>query len=391
MLAARGKTGAQLAYRERIDALNGWLNESIDLDHADIVFGWDASRMAAGIALFGEALTRPAVSPDTLDSLKSARIDELNAESINRGAGPQRTLYSAIYGEGHPYAPAATTAEAVNQVERIDAAALEAWTRSRLRPGRATLYVAADTDMATLKPLLEKALGGWKTGRAEATELSIPPAEGRPVPSLTVLDKPGATQTYIVASKVIPAADEPGSVDDAAAYVVNEIYGGNLTSRIGTNLRGEKGWTYGIGSGLYNTRAQRRWIIAGSVDREHSGASIAELIEEMRALSAQHPPEQAELDRIVTTAANKNAARLENNSELLSAMADAHSSGLPYDDVVRQPMRLGALTLAEVRQAATAFADPRTIHWVVVGDWNRIRDQFEDLKLGEPVVIEPAD
>ena len=111
----------------------------------------------------------------------------------------------------------------------------------------------------------------------------------------------------------------------------------------------------------------------------------------MRALTAEHPPEQAELDRIVTTAANKNAARLENNTELLGAMADAHSGGLPYDDVVRQPMRLDALTLDEVRQAATAFADPRTIHWVVVGDWNRIRDQFEDLKLGEPVVIEPAD
>lgn len=389
-LAARGKTPDQLAYRERIDALNGWLNESVDLDHADIVFGWDSSRLAAGIALFGETLSRSEIGSDALAGLKTSRIDQLKAESVYRGAGPQRALYTAIYGESHPYAPAASTAEAVDQIEQIDPAALETWMRTHLDPGRATLYVAADTDMANLKPLLEQALGGWTAGAAQVVHTPIPAASGRPVPSLTVLDRPGAAQTYILAGKVIPAADAPDTIDAAASVVVNEIYGGNLTSRIGTNLRGEKGWTYGIGSGLYDTRGERRWIIAGSVDRDRSGASIAELAREMRALTAERPPEQAELDRIVTTAANKNAARLENNTDLLTAIADAHCNGLPYDDVVRQPMRLSALSIDEVRQAATAFADRRTIHWVVVGDWDRIRDQFEDLKLGEPVVIEPA-
>jgi predicted Zn-dependent peptidase len=108
----------------------------------------------------------------------------------------------------------------------------------------------------------------------------------------------------------------------------------------------------------------------------------------MRALTHDHPPEQAELDRMAITAANRNAARLEVDADVLEAMADAVSDGLPYDDLVRQPARLRALTIDQVERAAAAFAKPDTVHWVVVGDWPQIRDQFKALNIGEPVVID---
>ncbi|WP_254555568.1 hypothetical protein, partial [Salmonella enterica] len=77
----------QLAAKEQVDALNGWLNDKIGLDHADLIFNWDAAQLSSGLALFGRMLTRPDVAPDALASLKSARIDRLRTETINRGAG----------------------------------------------------------------------------------------------------------------------------------------------------------------------------------------------------------------------------------------------------------------------------------------------------------------
>lgn len=389
ILAAEANTAPQRARREAADALRGRLNEKVELDHADLTFVWDAAQLAPGIALFGRALTRPDVTTDAVAQVKTARIDRLRAEMVNPKAGALRALNTAIYGAGHPYAPAATAADAIREVEALDPAAVREWMLGHLRPDRATLYVAADADMATLKPLLEKALGDWKVEGPAASVVPIPPAHGRPTPSLTVLDNPGASQTYIMAGKVIPAAARPDGTDAAAVQVVNEIYGGNSTSRIGTNLRGDKGWTYGIGSGVYDTKGQRRWIIAGTVDADHSADSVAELIEEMRLLAAARPPEQNELDRIVTTAANRTAAQLEGNTDLVTAMADAQSEGLPYNDMVREAMRLGALTIDQVKDAVPVFADPDTVHWVIVGDWDRIRDQFANLHLGTPEVIEP--
>ncbi len=393
LLASKARTAGALARTERIGALNGWIADKVELDHADLTYAWDASRLAEGLALFGDGLTHVDMSPDALAALKAARTDALRAEAIDQGAAADRVLDTAIYGTGHPYAPPATAADAIRQVQAIDPATVREWMRGHLRPDRATLYVAADTDMATLKPLLEKALGGWSAQGAPAPAIPFPAAAaaaGRAAPSLTVLDKPGATQTYIIAGKALPAADRPDGTDAAATWVVNEVYGGNLTSRIGTNLREGKGWTYGIGSGVYDLRGQRRWTIAGTVDRDHSGESVVELGREMRALTGTRPPEQAELDRIATTAANRNAARLEGNGDLLAAMADARSAGLPHDDVVRQPARLRALTPEQVERAAAPFADPGTVHWVVVGDWQRIRDQFRDVRLGVPEVIEPT-
>jgi predicted Zn-dependent peptidase len=386
LLAGKGTTPDQRARAERIELLNGWINRTTDLDHADLSIGWAAKRLAGGVAFLGDVLTRPGITPDAVAALKKAGVEQLGARSSNSYALADRALFNAIYGAGHPYSPAPDVATDIKAMDAVDPAALQEWYRGHLRPDRATLYIAADTNMAVLKPLLDKALAGWIAMGPAAAAPAIPPAQGTATPSLTVIDKPGAAQTFIMAGKVIPAAT-PGSPEGTATWTVNEVYGGNSTARIGSNLRVAKGWTYGIGSGLYDTRGQRRWILAGSVSREHSGDSVAELIKEMRGLTGEHPPEERELTRIATSVANQSAAKLEGNADLLEAMADAESDGLPQDDVVRAPVRLQALTLAQLRGATAALSDPDTVHWVLVGDWQRIRDQFTNLKIGTPVVI----
>ncbi len=389
LLAGNGTTPDQRSRADRAEMLNGWINKTAELDHADLSVGWDAKRLADGVAFLGDVLTRPGITPEAVGALKKARGEQLAAQRSNNSALADRALFNAIYGAGHPYAPAPDVSTDIQATEAIDPASLREWYRGHVRPDRATLYIAGDTSMAVLKPLLEKALAGWAAQGPAAPAPTIPPAHGTPTPSLTVIDKPGAAQTFIMAGKVIPAAT-PGSPEAAATWTVNEVYGGNSTARIGSNLRADKGWTYGIGSGLYDTRGERRWILAGSVSREHSGDSVAELIKEMRGLNGDRPPEQRELTRIATSVANQSAAKLEGNANLLQAMADAESDGLPHDDVVREPIRLQSLTLGQLRGATGALSDPDTVHWVLVGDWQRIRDQFTNLELGTPVVIPTA-
>lgn len=387
LLAGKGTTPEQRVRAERAERLRGGINGVTELDYADLTMGWSASDLAAGVALFGDLLTKPDLTPEAVAALKKARIDMLRAAQSNGSAMADRALYAAMYGDGHPYAKSPSPAADIAAVEAIDATTLREWLRGHVRPDRATLYVAADTTMATLRPQLEQALAGWKAVGPATPAPAIPPARGEATPSLTVIDQPGASQTFIMAGQVMPAADRPDGVDATATWAANEVYGGNSTARIGSNLRVDKGWTYGIGSGLYDTRGERRWILAGRVERDHSGESVAELIKEMRGLTGDRLPQQAELDRIASAAANQNAAKLEGDWDILTAMADAQSDGLPYDDVVRQPTRLRALTLEQLRGSAGLLADPAKVHWVLVGDWQRIRDQFANLKLGTPKVV----
>lgn len=387
LLTSRGTTPEQRARAERAERLNGWIGSALDPDHADLMMSWSAAERAIGVALLGDLLTKPDLTQEAVAARKGARIAMLTEAQSDGNALAERALHAALYGDGHPYARPVSPASEIKAVEAIDPAALREWVRGHVRPDRATLYVAADTTMAALRPLLERTLAGWKANGPAGPAPAIPPARGTATPSLTVFDKPGASQTYIMAGRILPRADGPDRVDATAAWAVNEVYGGNSTARIGSNLRVDKGWTYGIGSGLYDTRGERRWILAGTVERDHSGDSVAELIKEMRGLTSGRPPQQAELDRIASAAANQNAAKLEGSSDILEAMADARSDGLPHDDVVRQPTRLRALTLKQLRDAAGLLADPDNVHWVLVGDWQRIRDQFATLRLGTPLVV----
>lgn len=380
LLAGTQTTPEQRVRAERAERLNGRFGAVVEPDHADLTMNWSAAERTRGIALLGDLLTKPDLTPPAVAAARQARTVKLREAQSNGNVLAERALYAALYGEGHPLAD-------VRPVGGIDAGQVREWVRGHVRPDRATLYVAADTTMATLRPLLETALAGWTAIGPAAPTPEMPPPRGAPTPSLTVIDQPGASQTYIMAGRLLPRAERPDRVDATAAWAANEVYGGNPTARIGSNLRVDKGWTYGIGSGLYATRGERHWILAGTVERDHSGDAVAEFIKEMRGLTGDRPPEQAELDRIASAAANQNAARLEGDSDLLAAMADAQSDGLPHDDVVRQPARLRALTLEQLRGASALLADPDKVHWVLVGDWQRIRDQFAGLKLGTPVVV----
>ncbi|MDE0880732.1 MAG: hypothetical protein OSB00_19045, partial [Sphingomonas bacterium] len=135
----------------------------------------------------------------------------------------------------------------------------------------------------------------------------------------------------------------------------------------------------------------RMFRIAGSVDGAHTGDTIAELIREMRAMNGDDPPRQSELDRVANARLNELASKLESNDGLIKAIANSETYGRPYDSVIRDPVKLRALTVDQVRRAAGELLDPGRMHWVLVGDWAKIRPQLEKLELGKPTVIGSRD
>ncbi len=371
----------------RVEALGGNLRTNVRLDDSDVSLSMDTAKLASGVALLGDIARQPSLTATALARVRDTALAEARAEMLGRPSA-QRMVRNAIYGAAHPYGANADAAADIPAITAVDLSAAHGWLRGHVRPDRARLYIAGDTSMAVLRPLLETALGGWTGVGLAATDPPIPTAVATVAPRLIVIDKPGAVQSYIQVARTI----SPTSADDDLALDgANEVYGGTSSARIGTTLRQDKGWTYGIGSGTGDARGQRIWEIAGSVDRDHTGETIAELIREMRAMTGDAPPTQAELDRIANASINRIAARLEGNADVLTAMADSETYGRPHDAIIRDPMKLRALTVAGVCQAAVDLLDPGSMHWVVVGDWDRIKGQFGGLGLGEPLVRRAPD
>lgn len=371
------------AYAARADALGGRLGGGANLDFTDVSLTVDSARLPAAIALIGDVVARSDFGDAAFAQVRTSSLDVAGREA-RIAPSWRRVMRNALYGAAHPYGANRDAAADIPAIEAVTLPQVTAWAQGHLRPDRATLYIAGDTTMAALRPLLESTLGRWVVPGPAAVDAPVFAASPPETPTLIVIDQPGAAQSFLDVARTIPPTPKD---NDLAIEAADGIYGNMTGARIRTTLREKRGWTYGIGSGTDDARGPRMWQIAGSVDAAHTGDSIAELIREMRAMNGDDPPRQQELDRIVNGSINRVASKLESNADIVTAMADSEAYGRPYDAIVHDPATMRALSLAQVRSAAKDLLDPMKMHWVVVGDWNRIRSQLTGLGLGEPVVL----
>ncbi|UWX56148.1 insulinase family protein [Maribacter litopenaei] len=90
----------------------------------------------------------------------------------------------------------------------------------------------------------------------------------------------------------------PSDDDYVALDVTNSILGGSFASRITSNIREDKGYTYSPYSSLDTNYKSGVWYESADVTTEHTGASLAEIQKEIQRLQ-EEPPTQEELDGII--------------------------------------------------------------------------------------------
>ena len=163
-----------------------------------------------------------------------------------------RVVPQLLYGKGHPYSVPLTgtgTEAAVSKMTRED---LAKWHETWFKPNNSTLLIVGDTTLAEIKPKLEKLFAGWKPGdvpKKNVTEVPEPPKN-----IVYLIDRPGSGQSLIFGAELGPPRNDPDAIP---LELVNDIFGGNFSSRINMNLREDKHWSYGVRSFMPSARGQR--------------------------------------------------------------------------------------------------------------------------------------
>ena len=85
--------------------------------------------------------------------------------------------------------------------------------------------------------------------------------------------------------------------DFKKAIVLNNVFGGFFGSRLMSNIRRDKGYTYGIHSYLQNHMQQSAWMISTKQVKMFNEATIHEVYEEMKKLRENIDEEELMLVR----------------------------------------------------------------------------------------------
>jgi len=97
----------------------------------------------------------------------------------------------------------------------------------------------------------------------------------------SILNDENGVQAAIRIGRNFPSRKHP---DFTPMVVLNTIFGGYFGSRLMTNIREEKGYTYGIYSQIYNYRQAGAILIGTEAGREVSRQTVAEVYREMEIL-----------------------------------------------------------------------------------------------------------
>ncbi|MEJ7808279.1 MAG: pitrilysin family protein, partial [Telluria sp.] len=248
------------------------------------------------------------------------------------------------------------------------------WQRHYL-PNNAALVLAGDLTRAEAQALAEASFGSWQAG--ELTAAVAAPAITTKA-SVVLVPKADATQTAL---QVTLLGTDRKTADFAPLEVMNAALGGLFTSRINNTLREEKGYSYGVFSQFDYRRTAGPFDITGSVRTNATGASVAEIIKEVKAIR-EHPLPDAELENARNAQVLSLPGHFDTNEGVGASLAGLFVYDLPLDYYSTLAQQYSTVSSAQVQAVARKYLVPEKLVVVAVGDRKKIEPQLKKLKLG---------
>jgi predicted Zn-dependent peptidase len=370
------RNAAQIA--ELTESNGATISASCGWDAAYVSFRCLKSELLITVDLSVDILRNPIFPDVEWQRVRGQTLAALEAERDSAEARAYRGLLQALYGENHPYRhPLVGTLASVAGLTREDLAEFHA---KYLVPGRAAIVVAGDVDPDALATEFDRRLASW-TGPAVSLP-AIADAERSQSPRLLLLDRPGAAQAVVRLGHAGLTRTDPAFEH---ALILNQILGGQFTSRLNAKLREERGLTYGVRSQFDCRRGAGPFTIGAAVQADRIAQALDELYHEVSALMSSRPPTQVELDDARRAIVEGHARQFETPAALVNRFANLIIFDLPADYECGLADRLARIDLDALVAAGERLIHPQSLAAVVVADADATT---EDLKKIEWAALE---
>lgn len=362
---ARGRPSGELA--RVAAALGGNLSTGSDEANSTISIDVLSENAPAAIGLIADVATRADLPQSEFARVQANMARGLAQAFAQPGAIASYALARAYYGD-HPYGRPFATPAAFGAYTLAD---VQRFYRTQYGAKRAHLYIAGRFDAAAVKAAVTAGFGSWAAGPAR---LALPPRP-QPGPRVLLVDRPGAPQSTL---RLAFAAPAPGSTGDIPFRTANSLLGGAFNSRITTNIREGKGYTYSPYSGLTLHPGEGRWTFNADVTTAVTGAALTEVFGEIRRLAGT-PPSDTEWVGTRTYRAGTYTLGLSTAPGLIGYLAQVDELGLPADYLATYVPRTMAVSAAQFSSSVRDTLPLDRLTLMVVGDLKTVTPQLQAL------------
>jgi len=356
------KSSKQIA--EEAADMGGAVNISVGVDESDISTDVLSDYAAKATALLADVAQHPLFPESELARLKTDAERQL---SISK-AVPQNVALEKfrkiLYGD-HPYGVVFPTQESIQKTTVAD---IKKYYTENFGAARAHLYIAGRFDAPEAKKAIAASFGSWAKGPAAVA--NVPKV--KPQHTLELIDRPGAAQSTLLLG--MPVAD-PTSPASVPLGVANALLGGSFGSRITSNIREQKGYTYSPSSQISRRFHDAYWAETADVTTQYTGASLKEIFAEIDRL-VKEPPADAELKGIQSYLSGLFVIQNSSRAALINQLRYVDLQGLGEDYLKTYVQKVNAVTPAEVSKLTSEYLKPGEMTIVVVGDRSKVAEQI---------------
>jgi zinc protease len=318
------------------------------------------------VALVADVAKNPKFPESELARLKADRARQLSIARSQPQPLAQEKLRAVLYGD-HPYGRLFPT-EAMLSGYTI--AQVRDFYARNFGAARSRLYVVGRFDPAAMEAAIRKSFGDWKRGGAPNTSTPSPKSER----AVYLLDRPDAVQSTI--NLAIPVVD-PSNPDWDRLFLMNTLLGGSFSSRITSNIREQKGYTYSPQGQLSNRYRDAYWVEIADVTTKVTGPALKEILAEIDRLQAE-PPTEKELKGFQNYRAGVFILQNSSRPGIIGQLQFVDLHGLPADYLNGYVQRIYAVTPQQVQEMAKKYLQDDKATIVVVGDRKVIAEQLKE-------------
>lgn len=321
------------------------------------------------IELIAEVAQRPLLPESELERLKNNYKRQLSVSRSQPQTIANQAFQKAIYGD-HPYGWELPSDELIDS-HTINS--IRQFFEEEVGAKRSTLYVVGKFNESQVRKAVEENFADWEAGK----EKEYLPAAPNMNVDIQLEDRPNSPQATIRFGIPVP---DPSDPDYVALEVMDDLLGGSFSSRITSNIREDKGFTYSPFSTVTSNRYKSAiWYEAADVTIESTKDAMLEISREIDRLRNEAPTAE-ELDGIKNYMAGIFVLQNSSSGGIIGQLNQIDFHGLGEDYLNKRVQSIYNVTPEKVKEVAEKYLDPEKMFLMVVGDKKLTESQIEEWK-----------
>ncbi len=355
LLNAGTTNSTSVELMEQIDFYGSYFQQDVTFDKASITLYTLNKYLSETLTIVLDILTNSVFPASEIKTYQENTKQRLAINLEKNDFLAKRNFNNLLFGNQHPYGKMLTS----NDCDELTQSDLIRFFKENYHLANCKIIAAGLITEREIQ-LIDEAI-------------SKLPNEPKALPSLPLIESKEAQKFYFEKADALQSAIRIGKLignkthpDYIELIVLNTILGGYFGSRLMANIREDKGYTYGIGSGIASTLDTGFFFITTEVGVDVCESALKEIYKEIDKLKSELVPEE-ELNLVKNYLLGTYLGSIENVFSYADKFKGIYPYGLDYSYYNEYFSKVKAINSQRIMDLANKYFASGTLTEVVVG------------------------